>query len=247
MTRILRLLAHQVAYEQRVYWRNRTAAILTLGFPVLLVGVTGAFVPRADHAATGAGNAVLASLVSFTVMSTAFQNVAHTLVARRQLGQLKRLRGTPVPSVVIILGLVGSIGLIAVLQATMLVALAPVLGAAGPRHIVLTASLVALGTVAFGALAVAATAKVSRPEVSGPVVSIGFLALLFLSGAMVPLPERSVLARASSWFPMRPLRTALEQAMGLGAVDLRSVAIVAAWGLVAVPVAARRFRWIANG
>ena len=92
----MRLLVHQLAYEQRIFWRSREAAVFIFIFPLLLYTLLGSVysdeidgVPSADL--------LLAGLFGYGAANTAFGGLAIILVGRRETGILKRLRSTPLP------------------------------------------------------------------------------------------------------------------------------------------------------
>jgi ABC-2 type transport system permease protein len=235
----LRLLAHQTAYEQKVFWRNRMAAVLSVAVPVVMIIATGVFV----HGRGAAGLVALASILSFTVMSGSFNSVAMTMIVRRQLGQLKRLRGTPAPAWVITGAVLASTAMLTMGQTALLVVTGPVLGAGIPHNPLPLVALAALGAVSFGALAMALTARVSKAEVAGPVVNIGFMLLLVVSGTLFPLSPGSTMARLTSWLPVRQFRVGMGDAVSRGQLNTTACVVLAAWMVAGVTVTVRRFRW----
>ena len=94
------LLLHQVAFEQRIFWRSREAAIFIFIFPlllyVLLSSVYGDEV-ELDGRILPAEDVLLAGLFGYAAANTAFGGLAIILVVRREMGLLKRLRATPLP------------------------------------------------------------------------------------------------------------------------------------------------------
>ena len=88
------LVAYQIGYEQRAFWRNRSAAFFTFAFPLLLLVIFGSL-NRANKITTlGVGHLAFTeyfvpSMLAFGVMSACFVNVGTVLSVRRQSGQLK--------------------------------------------------------------------------------------------------------------------------------------------------------------
>ena len=106
------LVATQLRYEQKSYWRNPAAAFFTFAFPLVLFFILVA--DRRDaRRDKDLGGAKLAqyytpSILSFAVMSACFLNIAMNLVRQREDGVLKRMRGTPLPAWALIGGIIGS-------------------------------------------------------------------------------------------------------------------------------------------
>lgn len=96
----LRLVAHQVRYEQLSFWVNRIGAIFTLGFSVVFLVMLGS--AAGNSRVQFLGNIKLVQyyvpgFVSYGVMVASFTTLAIVLVVRRETGLLKRLRLSPLP------------------------------------------------------------------------------------------------------------------------------------------------------
>ena len=87
-------LAHQVRAEQRLFWRNREAAIFVFVFPPMLYLLLGA-VYDGEIDGRPAADVLLAGLIGYGCANTTFGGLAITQVIRRENGMLKRLRATP--------------------------------------------------------------------------------------------------------------------------------------------------------
>ena len=94
------LFAHQLRGEQRLYWRSRELAFFTFLFPllifVLLGSVYGDDMIKKEHGVKASAY-LLAGILGYGVVSTAFAGLAIVLALRRESGVLKRVRGTPLP------------------------------------------------------------------------------------------------------------------------------------------------------
>ena len=82
--------------QQLMFWRNRESAVFVFVFPPMLFLLLGAVydgtidgVPAADR--------LLVGMLGYGCANTAFGGLAITLVIRREMGVLKRLRSTPLP------------------------------------------------------------------------------------------------------------------------------------------------------
>ena len=247
----LRLVAHQVKYEQLAFWLNRVGAIFTVGFSVVFLVMLGA----------SAGNQLVASLgnirlvqyyvpgfIAYCVMAAGFNTLAITLVVRRETGLLKRLRLSPLPTWVLIASIFVSTSIVALVQVLLML----VIGRLG-YHVAFPSSWIALllavlvGIVSFSAMGVAISSVVPNQETAGPVTSIVFFVLLFLAGLWFPLPPGSGLAKFSNYLPVRHLMIAMDRSFQIPRSTSpwawHDLLVVALWGVCATLVSLRRFRW----
>jgi hypothetical protein len=90
----MRLLRHQLKWEQRLFWRSRESAVFVFLFPILLFALlTAVYNGRLDG--RPAAWVLLAGMIGYGAANTAFSGLAITLVTRRELGILKRIRAWP--------------------------------------------------------------------------------------------------------------------------------------------------------
>jgi len=111
---------------------------------------------------------------------------------------------------------------------------------------------VVLGTAAMATLGMAITAFTPTVDAASSVGPFTAVILSFISGVFIPvnaLPDW--LARLGQLFPLAPLADGLQRAVtGVGGgtgLTLHNVGLLAAWGVVGLVVAARRFRWVPQG
>jgi ABC-2 type transport system permease protein len=90
----MKLFLHQLRNEQLLFWRSREAAVFVFLFPVLLFLLLGA-VYDGTYRGHPATDYLVAGLLGYGTANTAFGGLAITLVIRRELGMLKRVRATP--------------------------------------------------------------------------------------------------------------------------------------------------------
>ena len=247
----LRLLGRQVYYEQLSFWLNPIGAIFTVGFAVVFLVLLGA---------TGGGSRVtylgniraiqyyVPGFVAYGVMATCFNALAISLVIRRETGLLKRLRLSPLPTWVMLAGVAGNALLISVVQVVLLLAIGRLgYGVVLPHNVLALMVTLLVGVVSFTAIGVATSTLIPNQEAAGPVVSIVFFVLLFLSGLWYPLKPGSALARISGYFPIRHLLTAtfapFDTQRGVSAWAWNDIMVMVTWGVIAVIVSSRRWRW----
>jgi ABC-2 type transport system permease protein len=201
------------------------------------------------------------AMAAFGVISACFTNIAIQTAFARDQGQLKRLRGTPLPAGAYLSARVlhaMAVGAILVMITLWFGAI--VYGTPLPTGTPLLEFVVAflVGSLSFAALALAITAAIPNADAAPPIVNAAILPLLFLSGIFIPLD-----ANAPEWmvvigniFPVKHFAEAMRAGFlgnvtvdtPVGAVrafpfDWWDVAIVGAWGLAGLALAARFFSW----
>jgi ABC-2 type transport system permease protein len=251
------LAARESRNVTRAVWRNRTGAFFTVLLPVMFLVLFGSI----NHDATvqlGPNGPQVSYTTFFTpgmlamaVMTGTFVSLAISLTVMRDNGQLKRVRGTPLPPWAFFTGqVVSRLGLVAIETVLVLglgrllfhVSLPP-----SPSAWLAFLALVFLGAATFTAVGVAYTRLIGNADSAPALTNAAYLPLLFLSGAWFPisgLPHwLSTLAGA---FPLVPMLDGMRQALilghGPGAVwhDVRNLL---AWLVVGLLVALRTFRW----
>ena len=204
------LAVRQVFWEQRLFWRNRQAAIFTFALPVGLL-VFGALGKHSDVDGQPYTYLFVPGLIGTAIVFTTFAGIAITLVVRRDSGILKRVRGTPLPPATYLGALAGSMALVLALEAVIIVAVgSTLLGLHAPDSPLELIGLVVLGAFAFAALAFAVVPLVPAAEGSSALISSIYLPLLGLSGAFFPLHRLPAgLHELADVLPLSHLLTAL--------------------------------------
>ncbi len=242
------LLFHQLAYEQRIFWRSREAAVFIFIFPLLLYALLGSVysdeidgVPSADL--------LLAGLFGYGAANTAFGGLAIILVGRRETGVLKRLRSTPLPPATYIAAVLSSTLLIFALQALALVALGRfVFDASAPANWLGFAGAVVLGVACFAGLGVGAASLIRSAEGVSAVVNVVLLPMAFLSGSFGPTDDYPGFLDAIA--SVLPLTYFLDIVNGVYLegeslfADPKALGMVAAWGVAGLVIALTRFSWM---
>ena len=241
-------LAHQLAFEQRIFWRSREAAIFVFIFPLLLYALLSS-VYSDEIGGVPAADVLLAGLFGYGAMNTAFGGLAITLVIRREAGILKRLRSTPLPPWAYITAVLLSTLLVFTLQAVALLILGGVaFDASMPANWLGFAGAIVLGVACFAGLGLAAAALIRSAEGVSAVVNVIVLPMAFLSGAFGPTRKFPPFLQAIA--DVLPLTYFLDIVNGvyLGGeslfADPKALGIVAAWGIAGLAVALRRFTWM---
>ena len=246
------VLLHQFAFEQRIFWRSREAAVFIFIFPLLLYSLLGSVYDdeiELDGDLVPSSDVLLAGLFGYGAANTAFAGLAIILVTRREAGFLKRLRSTPLPAGTYIAAVLLSTLVVFALQAAALLGLgAFVFDASMPENWLGFAGSVVLGAACFAGLGVGAAALVRSAEGVSAVVNVIVLPMAFLSGSFGPTREYPAFLEAIG--DVLPLTYFLEVVNGVyidGAslfADPTALAVVAGWGVAGLAVAVRRFSWM---
>ena len=250
------MVLHQVRYDLLSLIRNRAAQgfvfAMPIAFLVLFVAIFGNGGIKVTGQRVSASTYYVAVLTVFAVVDVAFMSLVIALVEARETGVLRRRRATPQPAWTVI----ASRSLVTFVTGATSAALLLVVGrlayGASLRPGALPALVIslALGVVVFSSLGFAVASLVRSFETAQPVVMGCALPLMFISGVFIPwafVPHW--LQHVSAVFPVRALTVSvLDPYMSgpsgsAGAWDPGALAVLAAWGLVALVVAVRRFSW----
>ncbi len=243
----MRLFWHQLRWEQLVFWRSREAAVFVFLFPLLLFTLLTA-VYNGRIYGKPASWALLSGMLGYGAANTAFAGLALLLVARREMGILKRIRAAPLPSPTYLVAVLASIMLVFTLQTVALFLLGRLLKSTPwPAHPFSLVLALALGAAAFAGLGLAITGFIRSLEGSSAVVNLIVLPMAFLAGSFGPTRHYPAVLRAiGAVLPLKHLLDAIN-AIYLHGQRLwdqpTAIAVLAAWGAVGMAVALRTFRW----
>ena len=243
----MRLFWHQLRSEQLVFWRSREAAVFIFLFPLLLFALLTALYNGTIYNRPAAW-ALLAGMLAYGAANTAFAGLALILIARRELGILKRIRATPLPTAAYIAAVLASIMIVFALQAASLFVLGHVLKSTPwPTHLISLVLALALGAAAFAGLGIGITGFIRSLEGSSAALNVVVLPAAFLSGSFGERRHYPAALRAiGDVLPLKYLVDAIN-AIYLHKRELwdkpTAVAVLAAWGALGIVVAARKFRW----
>jgi ABC-2 type transport system permease protein len=239
--------AHQLRWEQLLFWRSREAAVFVFLFPLLLFTLLTALYDGEIYDRPAAW-ALLAGMLAYGAANTAFAGLALIVVARREMGILKRIRSTPTPAAAYLIAVIASIMIVFALQAGALFVLGRVLESTPwPSNLPSLALALALGAATFAALGLAVTGFIRSLEGSSAVINVIVLPMAFLSGAFGPTDDYPQALRTIG--DVLPLKYLLDTVNGIylhgeQIWDHRTaVAVLAAWGAAGLAIALRKFRW----
>jgi ABC-2 type transport system permease protein len=245
------LLGYQIGYEQRSFWRNPFNAGFGVAFPVVLLII---FATLNNGSTVNIGGKMPYSqyytpaIVAEGIMGICFTGLVTTVSLRRDSGQLKVIRGTPLPPWIYLGGLLGNAAVVSLLVTLVVTLIGVVLyGVTVPDRYAALAVTVIIGAAAFCALALAATTLIPNADAAPAIANLVFFPIVALSGAFFPVPSTSALSSVANVLPLRRFILAVFACFdtntggtGFQGADLL---IIGAWGVGGLIVALRRFRW----
>lgn len=259
----LALALNQVRYTNKAFWRNPASAFFTFAFPLMFLVI---FTVLFGNSETCIGQVVagrgcvgqtvststfyVASISAFSVITACYTNIAIALSFSRDLGILKRIRGTPLPGWAYLFGRI----IHAVFVAVLLVAICAVFGrlfydarlpisTLGPFVLTLV-----VGAATFCTLGMAVTSIIPNADSSPAIVNATILPLLFISDVFIPLEDPPAwLDITAKIFPVKHFVEGMLASYfplpGQSSIKGWDLLIVGVWGLAGLILATRYFSW----
>ena len=237
-----RMLAAQTAMEFKLLLRNGEQVLLTLLIPLLLLFFFN--LPLLYSLPTPRRiDYVVPSILALAVMSASFTGLAIGTGFERKYAVLKRLGATALPRSVLLGGKTLAVLLMEIVQAVLICALGFALAWHPHGDPAAALLLVVLGTAAFGGLGLL-IAGTLRAEVTLAAANLVWLVLLFAGGIAIPLDRFGGAHRVLQYLPSAALSDGLHQVLqGTSQLPVRPLLMLLVWAALALPAAARWFRW----
>jgi ABC-2 type transport system permease protein len=250
----LRLALRQVAFENRAFWRNPAAAFFTFVMPLFFLVLFNALF--GDNEFQVPGGTVSESvfyvpgIAAMGVISACYTNIAMMVSVARDLGVLKRVRGTPLPAWAYLLGRIGQATFVAVLLVVVITLAGAVLYDVDAPTNTLPAFIVtvAVAAAAFCALGLALTALIPNSDASPAIVNASILPLFFISNVFIQMDDPPGWVEVTgNVFPVKHFANALGTVFnpyteGAG-FEWGHLAVIALWGAAGAVLALRFFSW----
>ncbi len=234
-----RVLAH-AALELKLMLRSGESLLVTFGVPLGLLiffGTTDVLPINGDPL-----DYLVPGVVAIAILSTGFVAQAIQTGFERKYGVLKRLGASPLTRPQFITGKAASVAVVVVVQVSILLGTAMLLGwRPVDGHALPLLGAVLLGAFTFTALGLA-LAGAFRAELVLAGSNAVYLVMVALSDLVFQLPD--AMAGVVRFTPSGALGILLRYALtGAGESPIGAAVVVGAWGLAAVVFAARTFRW----
>jgi ABC-2 type transport system permease protein len=238
----------QYRLERRMFWRNPSAAFFNFVLPLLFLAAGGAILSGSQRDL----DKLLPSIAAVSVMATTFTALAYNIVFLRERGVLKRIRGTPLPTISYFGGVAANAVTNTALQiAIVILAGKLVFGIGWPRDWLELVVFVLAGVISLAALGVAFAHAIPNFESTAAYVNAVFLPVVFVSFYVFDSSSAPDFLRSiAEGLPLEPLIKGLSGAMVTGrglAENLDALAVIGLWGALGVYLAVRGFSWERSG
>src|SRR5438067_3718452 len=168
----------QYRLERRMFWRNPSAAFFNFLLPLLFLAGGGIILSGNQHEL----NRLVPAIAAMSVMSTTFTALAYNIVFLRERGVLKRIRGTPLPTISYFGGVLANAITNCVLQIAIVIIVGHALmGIPWPQDWGELVVFLLIGVVCFCALGIAFAHVIPNFESTAAYVNAVFLPVLVLS------------------------------------------------------------------
>lgn len=259
-------LLHQTLVELRLFWRTRQAVYLNFFVPMLGMalfvylsqeGMLERFYGLLSRG-LGAGGTMLAAsspmalmtvgLITYCIITVAFEGLVPRLVRQRDAGIFKRLGGTPLRKGVFLTSKALSASLLVSIEVALIVAVGLISNdVAVEGSGALLAALLLLGTFTMVALGFIVSNLTKSPDGAVAAVHAIYIPMLLLCGAFVPIEALpGVLRVVAKAFPLNyfaaPFRAVLIEGAGLTAIG-GDLMVLVGWTIISWIVAVKTFRW----
>ncbi len=234
----------QYRLERRMFWRNPSAAFFNFVLPLLFLFGGGVLLSGSQHDL----NKLIPAIAGMSVMSTTFTALAYNIVFLRERGVLKRIRGTPLPTISYFGGVAANAVTNTALQIAIVILSGRVFfGIGWPEDWLSLIVFVIAGVISLAALGVAFAHAIPNFESTAAYVNAVFLPVVFVSFYVFDTNSAPGFLRSiADGLPLKPLIDGLSGAMvtGSGLSDnLDALVVIVLWGAFGLYLAVRGFSW----
>lgn len=249
-----RLFLHQLRYDQKLFWRNPATVFFSVALPLLFLFLLGAVF------GDGAGRDpiydllgdqyLVPAIMTLGIVSATFVNIAMTITFQREMGVLKRMRGTPLPTSVFVSARTAN----AVVNASLIAVVIMIAGKLAydvditATRLVGVAIATVVGSVAFCTLGFALTVFIPNQSAAPAITNMIVLPLYFISGVFgnaSNLPD--ALREIGQIFPIYHLGACLFESFSPNAegiaIQFNDLLNLVVWGAIGLIFASLKFRW----
>ena len=250
----LRLLVIQFAYENVRFWRNSIAAFFTVALPLVMMVILcllfGSQQTVGESQPIYLSTFYVPSISAMAVIGACFTNIAMEVSISRDRGLLKRYRGTPLPTAILVCAKLTHAVVLGFFLVICLIGVGVWLFNASVNEIRLGmfAVVLILGSATFCALGLAVASVIPNAEASPAIVQAIVLPLLFISDVFLPMDNApSWLQWIASIFPVRHFALGLQSSFHpMLSGDIQEwiqLSVLGLWFLIGLGVAIKYFRW----
>ena len=200
----LRLFAHQFRSDLVRFWRNPQSRYFTVLLPIVFLVIFEEIFKGTtivDGQRITITTFYVPGIMTLGIISASFVNLTQAVVAQRESGELKRLRGTPLPTGFVICSRAAVGVVVAIVMSALLLLIGRVAYNVPIPYSTMPGLVIAVivGAASFACIACMAFAvstRISTAEAAAPATNLAVLPLYFISGVFVPeRPDPQVPAR----------------------------------------------------
>ena len=238
--------------------RQKEAVVFTIFFPVILLAIFGSVFKDTIAPGVTFSQYFVAGMIASGLVNSGFQNIAINIPIERDMGAIKRLRGTPLPITSYFIGKAISVFASMVVQVLILLAIGVAFfGLNMPTELSkwLTFTwLLVLGTASSTALGVAFSSVPKNGRGASAIVSPVVIILQFFSGVFFVFTQLpGWMQQVAAIFPLKWLTQGMRSVFlpdSFAAQEVaksweggRTAIILFVWLLVGLFFAVKTFRW----
>ena len=244
--------------EMRQFARQRESVVFTLLFPVILLAIFGSVFKDTIAPGVTFSQYFVAGMIASGLVNTGFQSLAITIPMERDVGGLKRLRGTPMPASSYFIGKAILIAVSMIIQIALLFGFGLLFfGVEMPTELSkwLTFTwLVLLGSACSTALGIAFSIVPKSGRGASAVVSPIVIILQFFSGVFFVFTQLPTwMQQLAAIFPLKWLTQGMRSVFLPDSFAAQEVAkswetertflILVLWLVIGVFFSVRNFKW----
>jgi ABC-2 type transport system permease protein len=244
--------------EIKQFFRQRESVVFTLLFPLILLAIFGSVFSNTIAPGVTFSQYFVSGMIASALVNTGFQQIAIFIPVERDLGALKRLRGTPMPASSYFIGKAIVVTVSMVIQvALLLIAGVAFFGVNLPTEVDKWAIFIALlvsGSLVSTILGVAFSSVPKSARGASAIVSPVVIILQFFSGVFfifTDLPQW--MQQVAAIFPLKWLTQGMRSVFLPDSFATREIAanwetgrtfaIIGVWLIVGMYLAIRTFKW----
>jgi ABC-2 type transport system permease protein len=234
----------QYRLERRMFWRNPSAAFFNFFLPLLFLALFGTiFAGNQDNL-----DVIVPGIAGMSIMATTFSALAMNITFLREQGVLKRMHGTPLPTVAYLGGIAANAVTNAAVQVTLVILAGRLFfGIGWPKDWIELIVFVVTGVVCLASLGVAWSHVIPNFDAAPAYVNIVFLPAIFISGVFYDVDNAPAFLRdIAQALPLTHIIDGLSGALvtGRGLADnLSALGVILVWSVAGIFFAIRGFSW----
>ena len=247
------VLNQQVGYQNKMFYRTPIAAFFTLVFPLMLLILFGALFGSEDIPELGVTVAqyYAPALAVFSAASATYTNISVGTSFQRDEGILKRIKGSPLPPYLFFSGKIVSGTVVAALAVLIMMVFGVLVYGVTiyPRTLPAAVLTFLVGAGCFACLGLLVAAVAPTGNAATAMANATLLPLAFLSGLFFPTTDDTPdwLVTVGNIFPLKHFNDAFQATFLPNTTgpqfDWGALGYMALWGVVALLLALRLFKW----